>query len=190
MAEHGCAALPQCGMGATLRYAIKLTTSPSDMSSVMSRRSISLLAYRVSRNSSLRHSKLFFGHRSALLDHQTERPPVESQNAMTEPLWHTPYLQGKVAEGQETLLYHTTFAVYLRGLRVKYQPEEFLQACWSTGFDTPCSTCTEEFDIAVAPPVRLLELEQRVSQSQTVDDNTSASNHHKSSFNVSEVQAY
>ncbi|OCK78959.1 hypothetical protein K432DRAFT_300828 [Lepidopterella palustris CBS 459.81] len=67
-------------------------------------------------------------------------------------------------EEEETLLESViydcpaTFTIYLGDRRVEYQPDEFLQACWTTGLDTPCSICNKEFDLAVAPPVRLLSL--------------------------------
>ena len=135
---------------------------------MMKRRFWSIFVYGILTKYPLRRSSLpknlrFFGHGSALLD-QTKRPPFESRITMTEPSWDTPYLHGKGIEEEEILLEseihnsHATFTIYLGDRKVEYQPDKFLQACWTTGFDTPCSICNEEFGLAVAPPVRLLSL--------------------------------
>ncbi|KAH7069565.1 hypothetical protein BKA63DRAFT_519195 [Paraphoma chrysanthemicola] len=39
--------------------------------------------------------------------------------------------------------------------------QNLLDICWRNGLDTPCSICSEPFDIAVAPPVRTLRLPHR-----------------------------
>ena len=58
----------------------------------------------------------------------------------------------------EIICSHATFTIFLRDRKVEYDPQQFLQACWTTGFDTPCSICNQEFELALAPPVRLLSL--------------------------------
>jgi hypothetical protein len=90
---------------------------------------------------------------------------------MTESSWDTPYLHGKGKE-EEILLgpamddVNATLTIHLGRRKVEYQPEKFLQACWTTGLETPCSICNNEFDIAVAPPVRLLSLERKFNSTE------------------------
>ncbi|KAI0204013.1 hypothetical protein F4808DRAFT_365950 [Astrocystis sublimbata] len=50
------------------------------------------------------------------------------------------------------------YTLYLAGRRLEIMPHQFLEACWGGAFDSPCSICTMDFDIAKAPPVRLLRL--------------------------------
>ena len=82
---------------------------------------------------------------------------------MTEPSWDIPYLHGRGKE-EEILLGppmdpDTKLTIHLGGRNVEYQPDKFLQACWTNGLETPCSICNGKFDVAIAPPVRLLSLE-------------------------------
>jgi hypothetical protein len=83
---------------------------------------------------------------------------------MTEPSWDTPYLHGRGKE-EEILLGpamddpDAKLTIHLGGRNIEYQPDKFLQACWTNGLETPCSICNGEFDVAKAPPVRLLSLE-------------------------------
>ncbi|KAI9775064.1 MAG: hypothetical protein M1839_001456 [Geoglossum umbratile] len=52
----------------------------------------------------------------------------------------------------------TTFVVHIGGRKLELQPHKFLEACWADGFDTPCSVCNAQFDVAKAPPVRTIRL--------------------------------
>ena len=93
------------------------------------------------------------------------KPASPSQVAMADPSWDIPYLHSPDKADEEAIAddqasrSDTVFTICLRGGRTKYRPHEFLQACWTNGFDTPCSVCGKGFDIAVSPPVRLLSLE-------------------------------
>jgi hypothetical protein len=94
------------------------------------------------------------------------KPPSPSLVAMADPSWDIPYLHSPNKADEETITEDdfpradSVFTICLRGGKTEYKPHEFLQACWTNGFDTPCSVCDEGFDIAVSPPVRLLSLEQ------------------------------
>ncbi|KAF2810738.1 uncharacterized protein BDZ99DRAFT_288057 [Mytilinidion resinicola] len=82
---------------------------------------------------------------------------------MAELSWDTPYLHG-IGKEEETLFDsvihdpHATMTIYLGDSKIDYPPDKFLQACWTTGLETPCSICNGDFNIAIAPPVRLLSL--------------------------------
>ena len=84
---------------------------------------------------------------------------------MRDTSWDTPYIHGKDQEGDETLGLHnfeSTLTVFLDNQKVEFSPEEFLHEAWTQGFDTPCTACKENFDLAAEPPVRLLGLGQHV----------------------------
>jgi hypothetical protein len=80
--------------------------------------------------------------------------------------WNTPYIHGKDHEGSETIYAHdsdSTLTVFLNNQRNEFTPEKFLHDAWTQGFDTPCTTCKEKFDLATELPVRLLGLGPHVS---------------------------
>jgi len=80
---------------------------------------------------------------------------------MKDTSWNTPDIHGKDREGKETPGAHTfesTFTVLLDDQRVELSPEKFLHDAWTQGFNTPCNTCKENFNLATEPPVRLLGL--------------------------------
>src|ERR1700728_3397774 len=52
----------------------------------------------------------------------------------------------------------TAFVVHIGGRKFELQPHKFLEVCWADGFDTPCSVCNTQFDVAKAPPVRTIRL--------------------------------
>lgn len=82
---------------------------------------------------------------------------------MKDTSWDTPYIHGADQEVNETSQgdnFDTVFTVYLKHQKNEFTPDNFLQACWTNGFDTPCNICREPFDLATEPPVRLLSLGQ------------------------------
>jgi hypothetical protein len=93
------------------------------------------------------------------------KPASPSLVAMADPSWDVPYLHSPDKADEEAIAddqvsgTDSVFTICLRGGKTGYRPHEFLQACWTNGFDTPCSVCDKGFDIAVSPPVRLLSLE-------------------------------
>lgn len=79
--------------------------------------------------------------------------------------WDTPYIHGKDQENNtDTLLnsFESKFTIFLDDKELEFSPEDFLHASWTYGFDTPCNICREHFDLSVEPPVRLLDLGDRV----------------------------
>jgi hypothetical protein len=86
-------------------------------------------------------------------------------NKITDSSWNIPYIHGtdqeidEVSHGDE---FEKVFTVYVGGQKNEYSPEQFLLACWTVGFDTPCAVCREVFDVATEPPVRLLSLGHNV----------------------------
>ncbi|OAL47948.1 hypothetical protein IQ07DRAFT_108846 [Pyrenochaeta sp. DS3sAY3a] len=94
------------------------------------------------------------------------QPADSNLPKMRDKSWDTPYIHGKDQEGDQTLGAHnfeSTMTVFLNDQRVDFSPETFLHDAWTQGFDTPCTTCKEHFDLATEPPVRLLGLGQHVS---------------------------
>ncbi|KAF2029851.1 hypothetical protein EK21DRAFT_112526 [Setomelanomma holmii] len=57
-----------------------------------------------------------------------------------------------------------TYTIEVNDNVIQVDPSDILSLCWTDGLDTPCSVCLQHFDIAVAPPVRTLQL-KRGSQS-------------------------
>lgn len=144
----------------------------------MKRPFTSLFAYPKSKKCSLRRpisrkTLRFFAHGSACLN-DTKRPRFGFPITAIETPWDIPYFHMKETKeeemlyGSEILDSYATFTVYLRDRKVEFEPQNFLQACWTTGFDTLCSICNKEFDLAVAPPVRLLGLNREFLGTQSV----------------------
>ena len=85
---------------------------------------------------------------------------------MRDTSWDTPYIHGadeQVDEISQVNNFDAVFTVYLEHQKIEFTPENFLQACWTNGFDTTCTICREAFDLATEPPVRLLSLSQDTS---------------------------
>jgi hypothetical protein len=86
---------------------------------------------------------------------------------MTEVSWDVPHVHAPETNEEELVLEsglddpNVAFTVYLEDRKTKYSPEQFIQACWTNGFNTPCSICGEAFDLAVSLPVRLLSLDKK-----------------------------
>lgn len=85
---------------------------------------------------------------------------------MRDTSWDTPYMHGTDQEVNETSQvnnFDAVFTVYLEHRKNEFTPDNFLQACWTNGFDTSCTICREAFDLATEPPVRLLGLGQHTN---------------------------
>ncbi|KAH8719307.1 hypothetical protein GQ44DRAFT_762167 [Phaeosphaeriaceae sp. PMI808] len=85
---------------------------------------------------------------------------------MKDTSWNTPYLHGTDQEVNETPQVNNldaVFTVYLEDQKHEFERGDFLQACWTSGFDTLCTICRNSFDPATEPPVRLLSLGQQTN---------------------------
>lgn len=106
-------------------------------------------------------SNLQFPHRSI----HTKAAQL-GENKMTDLSWNTPYIHGADQEADQTSEVknpNAVFSVYLGEREIEFTAEDFLQACWTDGFDSPCIICKEPFDLSTEPPVRLLGLGQHTT---------------------------
>ena len=79
---------------------------------------------------------------------------------MRDTSWDTPYIHGnqEANETSQVKNLDSLFTIYLDRHKHEFTPENFLQACWTNGFETPCNHCGEPCDVRTEPPVRLLSL--------------------------------
>jgi hypothetical protein len=79
--------------------------------------------------------------------------------------WNTPYIHGAdedvqlTANDTDVTDLNVVLTIFLDDRPKKFSLSQFLKACWTDGFDTPCATCKGTFDLATSPPVRLLSLD-------------------------------